>query len=186
VVPHPCSQALGDGHPSHPDSATWQGLQGLLGSAGITRSEVVEGEGRLAQVHAEGGGSIEVGGQQYVGRNVVLATGSYARSLPSLDIGGRVITSDEALRLTDVPNRVVIVGGSVIGVEFASAWCSFGAEVTLVEALPTLVPLEDPCLSKQLERAFRKRGIGLHPVHRGRADRRRRHSRAGGWRCHRG
>ncbi|WP_406724483.1 dihydrolipoyl dehydrogenase [Streptomyces sp. GD-15H] len=135
-----------------------QGLQGLVKSAGIT---VVEGRGRLVSTHQGGGGTVEVDGQAYVGRNVVLATGSYARSLPGLEIEGRVVTSDQALRMTEVPKRVVIVGGSVIGVEFASVWRSFGAEVALVEAMPTLVPLEDPALSKQLERAFRRRKIAF-------------------------
>ncbi len=131
----------------------YKGLQGLIKSGGIT---VVEGEGRLV-----GPKTVEVAGQQYTGTNVVLATGSYARSLPGLEIGGRVITSDEALTMSEVPESVVIIGGSVIGVEFASVWKSFGADVTIIEALPTLVPLEDPSLSKQLERAFRKRKINF-------------------------
>ncbi len=131
----------------------YKGLQGLIKSGGIT---VVEGEGKLV-----GPKTVEVAGQQYTGTNLVLATGSYARSLPGLEIGGRVITSDEALTMSEVPARVVIIGGSVIGVEFASVWKSFGADVTIIEALPTLVPLEDPSLSKQLERAFRKRKINF-------------------------
>ena len=135
-----------------------QGLQGLVRSAGVV---LVEGAGRLAQALPGGGGVVEVGGDRYQGRSVVLATGSYARSLPGLEVGGRVITSDEALRLPELPERAVVIGGSVIGVELASVWRSFGAEVTVVEALPTLVPLEDPSLSRQLERAFRKRGIAF-------------------------
>ncbi|CAN5151399.1 dihydrolipoyl dehydrogenase [soil metagenome] len=135
-------------------SRLYKGLQGLIGSAkNIT---FVEGEGKLVAKDA-----VEVNGQRYVGKNIVLATGSYARSLPGLEIGGRVVTSDEALTMTDVPARVVIIGGSVIGVEFASVWKSFGSDVTIIEALPTLVPLEDPALSKQLERAFRKRKINF-------------------------
>ena len=131
----------------------FKGLVGLIKAAGIT---VVEGEGRLV-----GPKTVEVNGEQYTGENLVLATGSYARTLPGLEIGGRVITSDEALTMSEVPEKVVIIGGSVIGVEFASVWRSFGAEVTIVEALPTLVPLEDPALSKALERAFRKRKIAF-------------------------
>ena len=131
----------------------YKGLQGLIKAAGIT---VVEGEGRLT-----GPKTVTVDGQEYTGENLVLATGSYARTLPGLEIGGRVITSDEALGMSEVPEKVVIIGGSVIGVEFASVWRSFGAEVTIVEALPTLVPLEDPALSKALERAFRKRKIAF-------------------------
>jgi dihydrolipoamide dehydrogenase len=114
----------------------------------------VEGSGRFVAPNA-----VDVEGQRYTGRNVVLATGSYARTLPDLDIGGRVITSDQALNLDYLPERVVVLGGGVIGVEFASVWRSFGAEVVIVEALPRLVPAEDDFCSKQLERAFRRRGI---------------------------
>jgi dihydrolipoamide dehydrogenase len=92
---------------------------------------------------------------------VVLATGSESRSLPGLSIDGqRVITSDHALRLDHVPGSAVILGGGVIGVEFASVWRSFGAEVTIVEMLPHLLPAEEESSSKLLERAFRRRGIG--------------------------
>ena len=136
----------------------YKGLQGLIKAAGIT---VVEGEGKVVGTAPDGGGSVEVDGTTYTGKNLVLATGSFARTLPGLEIGGRVITSDEALTMSEVPGNVVIIGGSVIGVEFASVWRSFGADVTIVEALPTLVPLEDPALSKQLERAFRKRKIAF-------------------------
>jgi dihydrolipoamide dehydrogenase len=131
----------------------YKGLQGLVGSRSIT---YVEAEGRLV-----GPDTVEAGGQRYTGRHVVLATGSYARSLPGLDIGGRVMTSDQALTLDHVPQRVVVLGGGVIGVEFASVWTSFGAEVTIVEALPRLVPAEDESCSKALERAFRKRKIAF-------------------------
>jgi dihydrolipoamide dehydrogenase len=100
-----------------------------------------------------------VGDITVTGKNIVLATGSYSRSLPGLEIGGRVITSEQALALPFVPRKVVVLGGGVIGVEFSSVWRSFGAEVTIVEALPHLVPNEDESVSKQFERAFRKRGI---------------------------
>ncbi len=136
----------------------YKGLQGLIkASKNIT---VVEGEGKLASTNPDGGGVVEVNGEQYTGKNVILATGSTARTL-GLDIGGRIVTSDEALEMSEVPDRVVIIGGSVIGVEFASVWKSFGSDVTIIEGLPTLVPLEDPALSKQLERAFRKRKIAF-------------------------
>ncbi len=115
---------------------------------------MVEGAGTFV-----GPNTVVVDGQRYTGKNVVLATGSYARSLPGLEIGGRVITSDQALNLDFIPEKVVVLGGGVIGVEFASVWRSFGADVTIVEALPRLVPAEDEYASKQLERAFRKRGI---------------------------
>ena len=133
----------------------YKGLQGLVNSRKIT---YVEGDGTLVSPTA-----VEVDGRRYEGRHVLLATGSYARTLPGLDIDGkRIITSDHALRLERVPESVVILGGGVIGCEFASVWRSFGAEVTIVEALPHLVPLEEESSSKQLERAFRKRGITFH------------------------
>jgi dihydrolipoamide dehydrogenase len=131
----------------------FKGLQGLVSSRGIT---YVEGSGRLVAPDA-----VDVDGQRYTGRHVVLATGSYARSLPGLEIGDRFITSDQALNLDYVPTRVVVLGGGVIGAEFASVWRSFGAEVTVVEALPRLLPAEDDFCSKQLERAFRRRGIAF-------------------------
>ncbi len=129
----------------------YKGLQGLAKSRGVT---MISGHGTLA-----GPDSIDVAGTRYTGKNIVLASGSYAKSLPGLEIGGRVMTSDQALSLDRVPASVVVLGGGVIGVEFASVWTSFGAKVTIVEALPHLVPNEDESLSKGLERAFRKRGI---------------------------
>ena len=132
-------------------ASKYKGLQGLVKARGIT---VVEGEGRLASAN-----TVQVGEQRLVGKNVVLATGSYSRSLPGLEIGGRVITSEQALELDFVPQKVAILGGGVIGVEFASVWKSFGSDVTIIEALPHLVPNEEESISKQLERAFRKRGI---------------------------
>ena len=132
----------------------YKGLQGLVKARGVT---LVEGWGKLVAKDA-----VEVDGVRYVGKHVVLATGSYARSLPGLEIGGRVITSDQALELDWVPRSAVVLGGGVIGAEFASVWRSFGAEVTIIEALPHLLPNEDPALSKAFERAYRKRGIAFH------------------------
>ncbi|MCX6427638.1 MAG: dihydrolipoyl dehydrogenase [Actinomycetes bacterium] len=133
-------------------SRLYKGLQGLVKSRNIT---FVEGHGRLVSPN-----TVEVNGEKYVGKNVVLATGSYARTLPGLEIDGkRVVTSDHALTLDYVPAKVIVLGGGVIGCEFASVWKSFGADVTIIEALPHLVALEDESSSKLLERAFRKRGI---------------------------
>jgi dihydrolipoamide dehydrogenase len=132
-------------------SSKFKGLQGLIKARGIT---VIEGEGRLVAPNA-----VQVGDDRIVGKNIILATGSYSRSLPGLELGGRVITSEQALELDFVPGKVAVLGGGVIGVEFASVWKSFGAEVTIIEALPHLVPNEEESISKQLERAFRKRGI---------------------------
>ncbi len=129
----------------------YKGLEGLVKARGIT---TVSGFGRLNADR-----SVSVGDDVYVGADVVLATGSYSRTLPGLEIGGRILTSEQALSLDVIPERVLVLGGGVIGVEFASVWRSFGTEVTIIEALPHLVPNEDIAMSKGLERAFRRRGI---------------------------
>jgi dihydrolipoamide dehydrogenase len=129
----------------------FKGLQGLIKSKGIT---VIEGEGKL-----QGTDTVVVNGTAYKGKNIVLATGSYSRTLPGLEIGGKVITSDEALTMDYIPKSAIILGGGVIGVEFASVWKSFGVDVTIVEGLPSLVPNEDAAIVKNFERAFKKRGI---------------------------
>ncbi|TPW70863.1 dihydrolipoyl dehydrogenase [Schumannella sp. 10F1B-5-1] len=132
-------------------ASKWKGLQGLLKARKIT---TIEGHGHLTSPT-----TVQVGDDTIVGKNVILATGSYSRSLPGLEIGGRVITSEQALQLDFVPQKVAVLGGGVIGVEFSSVWKSWGADVTIIEALPHLVPNEDESVSKQFERAFRKRGI---------------------------
>ncbi|HEU4566865.1 MAG TPA: dihydrolipoyl dehydrogenase [Marmoricola sp.] len=130
----------------------FKGLLGLVKSRGIT---VVEGAGRLVAPR-----TVQVGDASYTGKHVVLATGSYSKTLPGLEVDGeKVLTSEHALLLDRVPASVIVLGGGVIGCEFASVWRSFGAEVTIVEALPRLLPGEDEQSSKALERAFRKRGI---------------------------
>ncbi|TDL34140.1 dihydrolipoyl dehydrogenase [Arthrobacter nitrophenolicus] len=129
----------------------YKGLQGLIKSKGIT---VIEGEGKL-----QGTDTVVVNGTAYKGKNIVLATGSYSRTLPGLEIGGKVITSDQALTMDSIPKSAIILGGGVIGVEFASVWKSFGVDVTIVEGLPSLVPNEDATIIKNFERAFKKRGI---------------------------
>ena len=128
-----------------------KGLQGLVSAATI---DYVDGFGEVTSPT-----TVRVGDRTLTGRRLVLATGSRARSLPGLEIGGRVLTSDQALGLTQVPTSVIVLGGGVIGVEFASVFRSFGASVTIIEALPRLVPAEEESISKALERAFRKRGI---------------------------
>ena len=133
-------------------SRLYKGLQGLVKGRGI---QFVTGEGRLVSPTA-----VQVGDTTYTGKHVVLATGSAARTLPGLEVDGdRVLFSDHALKLDRVPASVIVLGGGVIGVEFASIWKSFGSDVTIVEALPHLVPLEDESSCKLLERAFRRRGI---------------------------
>ena len=130
----------------------FKGLTGLVKSRKI---EVVQGHGRLVSPTA-----VEVDGRTIEAGHVLLATGSYARSIPGLEIDhDTVVTSDDVLSFEQIPRSVVILGAGAIGCEFASVWSSFGADVTIVEALPHLVPLEEESSSKLLERAFRKRGI---------------------------
>ncbi|MFD1077026.1 dihydrolipoyl dehydrogenase [Longispora fulva] len=132
----------------------YKGLQGLIKSAKI---DYIEGAGTLVAPN-----TVEVAGRRITGKNVVLATGSYSKTIPGLDLDGeKVLASEHALNLQKVPTSAIVLGGGVIGVEFASAWKSLGADVTIVEALPRLVAAEDPDISKQVERTFRKRGIGF-------------------------
>jgi dihydrolipoamide dehydrogenase len=128
----------------------YKGLTGLVSSKSIT---FVQGEGRMT-----GPKTVTVGADSYTGKNLILATGSNTKTL-GIEIGGRVITSDQALQMDYVPGKVAILGGGVIGVEFASVWRSFGAEVVIIEGLDRLVPNEEPAISKALDRAYRKRGI---------------------------
>jgi len=131
-----------------------KGLQGLVKSRNVT---YIEGHGRLVSKN-----EVEVNGVRYTGKNIVLATGSYPKTLPGLDIDGtQIITSEQAIPMDRVPTSVIVLGGGVIGCEFASVWKSFGAEVTIIEGLPHLIALEDESSSKGLERAFRKRGINF-------------------------
>jgi dihydrolipoamide dehydrogenase len=131
----------------------FKGLQSTIASRKI---DTIAGQGRL-----ESATSVRVGDDVYTAPQIVLATGSVPKSLPGLELdGSRVISSDEALVLDHVPSSAIILGGGVIGVEFASVWRSFGADVTIVEMLPQLLPLEDEASSKALQRAFRRRGIG--------------------------
>ncbi|MGZ8481792.1 MAG: dihydrolipoyl dehydrogenase [Candidatus Limnocylindria bacterium] len=124
---------------------------------------VINGHGVLTgptTVRVSGGPSGDV---EASGKHLILATGSAPRSLPGLEPDGeRIITSDEALTRNDVPGRIAIVGAGAIGVEWASMYRDFGAEVTLVEFADRIVPLEDPEIGKELSRVFRKRGIAIH------------------------
>ncbi len=117
-------------------SGLYKGLQGLIASRKV---HYIEGEGKLSSPT-----SVDVNGQRIQGRHVLLATGSVPKSLPGLEIdGNRIISSDHALKMDRVPKSAIVLGGGVIGVEFASAWKSFGTEVTIVEGLKHLVPVED-------------------------------------------
>ncbi|MFD3454698.1 dihydrolipoyl dehydrogenase [Streptomyces sp. NPDC058691] len=130
----------------------YKGLRGLVAARDVT---LVHGRGRLVSPTAVRVGEVTCSAR----KAVVLATGSVARSVPGLEFGGRVLSSTEALSLPELPRSAIILGGGVIGVEFASLWRSFGVDVTIVEALPSLVPNEDPSCGKALERAFRRRGV---------------------------
>lgn len=128
----------------------FKGLTGLMKMKKVT---VLAGEGKLT-----GADTVTVDSTAYRAKHIVLATGSTTKTM-GLDIGGRVITSTEALEMDQLPSSAVILGGGVIGVEFASMWNSFGVDVTIVEGLPSLVPNEDPAIIKVLEREFKKKGI---------------------------
>ena len=137
-----------------------KGVEFLMKKNGIS---VLHGSGTLTSptsVHVNGG---EAGELDAGATDLMLATGSVPRSLPGLEIDGeRIITSDEALRRNDVPRRVTIVGSGAIGVEWASMYRDFGSEVDLVEFLDRVVPLEEPDVSKELNRVFKRRGITIH------------------------
>jgi len=128
--------------------------------------ETVKGYGKLTGPAQNGVLTVEVANDGKTNRlkakNVLLATGSEARMLPGLVADDRVLTNIEILSLRDLPKSLVIVGAGAVGVEFASIYRSFGCEVTIVEILPRLVPVEDEEVSKELARVYRKRGINFH------------------------
>lgn len=129
-------------------------VSGLTGLIKMRKIDVIQGTGTLVS-----GPAIEVDGRRVEATDVVLASGSHARLLPGMEISARVITSDQALALDFIPTSAVVIGAGAVGLEFASFYRSMGAEVTVIEALPRLAPLEDEDISKELDRAFRKRGI---------------------------
>ena len=121
----------------------------------------IKGSARLA-----GPGTVDVTGDEprtLQAKQIVIATGSSARSVPGIELDRkRVITSDEAIHLREVPTSIIIMGSGPIGVEFATVFKRFGSDVTLIELLPHLVPLEDEAVSVELEKAFRKQGVTFH------------------------
>jgi dihydrolipoamide dehydrogenase len=136
-----------------------RGLGGLLKQKGV---EVIDGYGRLA-----GPGKVEVetgdGRSTVEGRAVILASGSYARTIPGYDFDGeRIVSSDHALDWPSRPNRVAIVGGGVIGCEFASFLVDLGTEVHVFEVMDQIIPGSDPEAAKQLQRQLQKRGVKFH------------------------
>lgn len=130
----------------------YKGLSHLIKAKKV---ELVNARGRLT-----GPDTVTAGERVLRGKNIVLASGSYTKNL-GMNLGGRILGSEHALFLDHVPGSAIILGGGVIGVEFASVWKSFGAEVTIIEALPHLVPNEDEAISKGLEKAFKQRGINF-------------------------
>lgn len=131
------------------------GVTGLVRARGI---DVVRGKARLLSGETSPR-AIDVDGTRIEATEVVLATGSQPKLLPGVEIGERVLTSDQALWHPSIPSSAVVIGAGAVGLEFASIYRSFGAEVTVLEALPRLAPLEDEEVSKELARAFRRRGI---------------------------
>jgi len=128
-----------------------RGVTGLIKQRGIA---VVQGTARLVP-----GSGVEVDGTRLDATDVVIATGSRPRLLPGIELTDRVITSDQALFLDRIPASAIVIGAGAVGLEFASLYRSLGAEVTVLEALPRLAPLEDEDISKEVARAFRRRGI---------------------------
>src|ERR1700739_3330917 len=128
--------------------------------------ETLKGYGKLTGPAQNGIQTVEITNDgkttQIKAKNVILATGSEARMLPGLEVNDRVLTNIEILSLKEMPKSLVIVGAGAVGVEFASIYRSFDTEVTIVEMLPRLVPVEDEEVSKELARVFRKRGINFH------------------------
>jgi dihydrolipoyl dehydrogenase len=132
-------------------------VNGLTGLVKARKIDVIQGTATLKP-----GPAVEVDGRAISATDVVVATGSTPRMLPGVSLSERVITSDQALWYGSIPTSAVIIGGGAIGLEFASFYRSMGADVTIVEALPRIAPLEDEEISKEVARAYRKRGIATH------------------------
>jgi dihydrolipoyl dehydrogenase len=129
-------------------------VSGLTGVVRARKIDVVRGSARLVE-----GPAVEVDGHRLDAADVVVATGSSPKLLPGLAVGARIITSDQALFYDSIPSSAVVIGAGAVGLEFASFYRSFGADVTLIEALPRIAPLEDEDISKEVARHFRKRGV---------------------------
>lgn len=128
--------------------------------------ETIKGYGKLTGPAQNGVHTVEITNDgkttQLKAKNIILATGSEARMIPGLEVSDRILTNIEILSLKEIPKSLVIVGAGAVGVEFASIYRSFDCEVTIVEMLPRLVPVEDEEVSKELARVYRKRGINFH------------------------
>jgi dihydrolipoyl dehydrogenase len=130
------------------------GVSGLFKKNGI---ELVQGEGRLT-----GTGSVAVGNQQFAAKTVVLATGSVKKPIPGASFGGRVIGTEEAWALDELPRSMAVVGAGASGSEIASAYARLGVEVLLLEALDRVLPTEDADISKLAERGLKRQGMTIH------------------------
>jgi dihydrolipoamide dehydrogenase len=130
------------------------GVAMLLKKNGV---ETIAGEGALA-----GPGNVQVGDQTLQAKTVVLATGSQRRSLPGIEFGGRVIGTEEAYALPELPQSMAVVGAGASGAEIASAFARLGTEVMLFEALDRVLPTEDADISKVAERGLKRQGIAIH------------------------
>ncbi len=129
-------------------------VKGITGLINTRKIDVIQGTARLVA-----GPALEIDGRRVDATDVILASGSRPKLLPGVEVTERVITSDQALWYDSIPGSVVVIGAGAVGLEFASFYRSFGADVTLIEALPRLAPLEDEEVSKEIAKAFRKRGI---------------------------
>jgi dihydrolipoamide dehydrogenase len=139
------------------DDIVTKNFKGLEGHLKKAKVDTLKGEGRVTGPRTV---TVEGVGEVTATKALVLASGSTPKSIPGLEIdGGRVINSDHALLLDYLPKSVIVLGAGAVGVEFASFYRSLGAEVTVVEMLPGLVPLEDVDAQKELARAFKRRGI---------------------------
>ncbi len=146
-----------------------KGLEFLMRKNKVT---TIEGYGRLTgpakdgvhtvEVYTEGGGGAAGETSQVKGKNVILATGSEARTIFGLEPDSRILTNVEILAINQVPKSLIVIGAGAVGVEFSSIFRSFGSEVTIVEFLPRAVPVEDEEISKELTRVFKKRGIDMN------------------------
>ena len=129
-----------------------RGVEGLLSDNGV---ETVQGAASLKDAN-----TVSCDGKDYAAKNIIIATGAWSRQLPGVEVDGKVvITSREALELREAPPRAIVIGAGPVGVELAHVWASYGAEVTVVELLETLVPLEDTDVGRALKRSFEGRGL---------------------------
>ena len=141
-----------------------KGLEFLMRKNKVT---VVPGYGRLTGPVKNGVLDVEVTGgdgkkSKLQTKNVIIATGSQARMLPGLKPDSTILTNIEILSLNSIPKSIIVIGSGAVGVEFASVYKTYGSEVTIIEALPRLVPVEDEDVSKELLRVYKKRGIACH------------------------